>query len=280
MELFYNILKGIAIGIANVIPGVSGGTVAFLLGIYDRLTGAVAHITKIKGKEKKKEIIFLMQLGIGVFVGILVFAKVIDKLYTNYSSQTSFFFLGLIIASIPAIYKENDEKISLKNLLGFLMGVFIVSIIIYLGKDEIVDDGLSKELTLIYGLKLFFLGSITAGAMVIPGISGSLLLLLSGEYYRVLSYVNNREILPIIIIMGGAGLGLIGFAKIINFMLKKYKSISILFIIGLICASLFKIWPKNYTDSLFGNIFCCIIGIVVVVLFHRFSKGGKDETVW
>ena len=245
-----NFLKGIAIGIANVLPGVSGGTLAVVLNIYDKLTEAIGNFF-IATKEKKIEYIkFLSQIGLGAVAGVLVFAKVITYLYGNYPKMTTLGFLILIIPSIPLILK--GEKVTdKKNILFLILGIIFTTIFMYsMAKIsnglEVNSNAVSVEraMDLTYGIKLFVCGMIAAGAMVIPGISGSLLLMILGEYYNILSYITNIKIIPLVVFSIGVLIGLVGVSKGINILLKRYRSYTLNFIVGIIIVSLFEI-AKN-----------------------------------
>ncbi len=269
-----NIISGAFIGVANIIPGVSGGTVALLLGVYEKLTESVGEFFTVP-KEKKIEFIkFLSQIFIGVVIGLLVFARVIGFLYSNYREGTSFFFLGLIVASLPLVLTHRESKqINKYGKLWFLFGLFIMIGFIVLqsfyGNGE-TSSGLYK-LTGGYTIKLILAGAMAGGAMVIPGISGSLLLVMLGEYYNILGFVNNRMILPVALVGFGAVIGIVGFARIIDKLLKSHRDNTLYFIIGLIVASLVEIWP-GFTLTLpcaLTNIIIFVLGIYIVKLMRK-----------
>jgi putative membrane protein len=274
-----NIISGAFIGVANIIPGVSGGTVALLLGVYEKLTESVGEFFTVP-KEKKIEFIkFLSQIFIGVVIGLLVFARVIGFLYSNYREGTSFFFLGLIVASLPLVLTHRESKqINKYGKLWFLFGLFIMIGFIVLqsfyGNGE-TSSGLYK-LTGGYIIKLILAGAMAGGAMVIPGISGSLLLVMLGEYYNILGFVNNRMILPVALVGFGAVIGIVGFARIIDKLLKSHRDNTLYFIIGLIVASLVEIWP-GFTLTLpcaLTNIIIFVLGIYIVKLMRKL-EGNK-----
>jgi len=263
VELLKNIFIGMTIGVANVIPGVSGGTIALVLGIYEKLTDAVGNF--IKNKEKRKEYFaFLIQIGMGGILGILLFSKIIDILYINYSEPMSFFFLGLIMATIPYIIKTGKEMAMTKKKIFFLVLGFVIVLALILSNGEISTNNIVENsiiLTKNYVFKLFLCGILAAGAMIIPGVSGSFLLMLMGEYYNVIGFVNRREILPIIIIGSGAIIGLLLFAKWINILMNKYHSITMYFIIGLVLASTIEIYPGISFKGIFPIIDLVLCGL-------------------
>ena len=241
--MFKNFLKGIVIGIANVLPGVSGGTLAVVLNIYDKLTEAVGNFFTAPMEKKIEYAKFLSQIGAGAVVGIVVFAGVISKMYDLYPKGTTIAFLLLILPSIPVILK-GEKFLKKDNLIAFFGGVLFTGLFIYLTKllagDEVTRT-VATAFTAAYGIKLFFCGIVAAGAMVIPGISGSLLLMILGEYYNILSYIKSFNILPLAFFAAGTGIGLVLVAKAINILLKKYRSYTLNFIVGIIIVSLFQI---------------------------------------
>lgn len=241
--MFKNFLKGIVIGIANVLPGVSGGTLAVVLNIYDKLTEAVGNFLTAPMSKKIEYAKFLSQIGLGAVVGIVVFAGVISKMYGVYPKGTTVAFLLLIIPSIPVILK--GEKFFKKdNLIAFLGGVIFTGIFIYVTKifagEEIVRTS-ESVFTFSYGIKLFFCGLVAAGAMVIPGISGSLLLMILGEYYNILGYIKSFNIVPLGVFAIGTAIGLVLVSKGINILLNRYRSYTLNFIVGIIIVSLIQI---------------------------------------
>ena len=277
MSLIKYVLSGMAIGVANVIPGVSGGTIAFILGIYEKLTESIGEF--LTNKEKRKEYsIFLAQIGVGVVIGIALFAKLIEILYLSYEEPMNFFFLGLIIASIPFIFKSSkDMKLTKERAGSFCLGAIIILVFIFLGgNSETVDlaKDATIDLTFLYSMKLYFCGVLAAGAMVIPGVSGSFLLILLGEYYNVIGFVNNREILPLGLIAIGAISGVFFVAKIIDIFMKKYHSGTIYFITGLVVASVFEIWPGISFSGITWllDILAVSLGYVLAFSMSRIKK--------
>ncbi len=274
-----NIISGAFIGVANIIPGVSGGTVALLLGVYEKLTESIGEFFTVS-KEKKIEFIkFLSQIFVGVVIGLLVFAKIIGFLYTNYEEGTSFFFLGLITASLPLVLTHRDNKqINKHGKLWFLLGLFLMIgftvLQSFYGSSETSNN--LYRLTGGYIIKLILAGTLAGGAMVIPGISGSLLLVMLGEYYNILGFVNNRMIVPIALVGLGALIGIVGFARIIDKLLKSHRDNTLYFIVGLIVASLVEIWP-GFTLTLSSgltNIIIFALGVYIVKLMRKL-EGNK-----
>lgn len=242
------ILKGIAIGVANIIPGVSGGTLAVVLGIYDKLTDAIGNFLTASNKQKIEYIKFLFQIGVGAVIGILLFAKIVQFSVINYPKITAGVFTALIVPSIPFITKGEDKK-NTKNIIFFLIGGIFAGLFVYADikyGTKTFDATTSQVITLGYLIKLFVCGGIAAGAMIIPGISGSMLLLMLGEYYNILGFINKifDSLVPLSIFALGVGVGLIVIAKIINYLLEKYRSNTLFFITGIIVVSIVQIWLK------------------------------------
>lgn len=265
MEIIFNLLKGMAIGVANIIPGVSGGTIALILGIYSKLTEAVGEF--LTNKEKRFSYFkFLFQIGLGAGLGIVLFAKVVKYLYDVYPQSTNFFFLGLIVASVPLIIKTgNNMKISVKKSVFFGLGFFIVLFFIIINKNmdhSIINKGLDLNINMFYLGKLFICGAIAAGAMIIPGISGSFLLILLGEYYNILEFINNGKIIPLVIMGIGMIFGIFIFSKLIDFLLKKYTGITFYFILGLVLASIIEIWPGFDKNIMIYNLLSFTVGVL------------------
>lgn len=240
-----NILKGIGIGVANIIPGVSGGTLAVAFGIYDYIMEAVAEFFTAPKAKKIEYAKFLIEIGLGAGIGILAFARIIEYLFINYPMYTKVAFIILILPSIPLIVKgENyrDRKNILFFVIGFLSIMFLTYLAIRFSGNSHVSETIKTTFTTSYYIKLVFCGFVAIGSMIIPGVSGSFLLLMLGEYQNILSYVNNFKIVPLVYFAIGMGVGAIGFTKVINYCLKKHRSVTLFFILGIIVASLIQIF--------------------------------------
>lgn len=265
------ILGGIAIGIANIIPGVSGGTIAFILGFYDKLTEAIGNILSSSKEKRIKYIKFLAPIFAGVGIGIVLFARIIEIFYKKYPEPTSFFFIGLILASLPMILKQNEKKFDKISFFSLLSGIAIVLVFLQFKEPSSINN-LRTEFGMMYYIKLLVCGFVSAGAMIIPGISGSMLLLILGEYYNILSFVNGLKLYPLMCVGLGVLMGIVIFAKLISYLFKKYKTATIFFIVGLILASIFGIWPGFSSVNAIPNIIAVIMGVVVVYFSEKLSR--------
>lgn len=252
-------LKSIIIGIANIIPGVSGGTLAVMLNVYDPITEKIGNFFSVDRKTRISYFFYLLVVLVGAATGIFLFANIIKYSITNYPRITVTIFTLLILPSIPYIVKGLDYK-KKKNILAFCCGAIIMIIFIFLGlkygdkTTGAVTIQLVKGVCFTRGylLKLLFCGIIAAGAMIIPGISGSLLLMMLGEYYNVVYLISSlassiREksftiFSPLIMLALGIGIGLVAFSKAINYLLKNHREVTLFFIEGIITFSIIQMW--------------------------------------
>lgn len=234
-------------GIADVVPGVSGGTIALITGIYQRLINAIAAADAsalkllMRGQVKKAwqhiDGWFLVAVFGGILSAIFLFASLIKKLLFAYPVLTWSFFLGLIVASALFLLLANKSKhLShwLLLLLGVLLGYFLSS----------------KSLgTLPEGsLGIFIAGCIAICAMILPGISGSLILILLGKYETVLNAVHEREWSTLIVFALGCLLGLMVFSRLLKWLLAHYHKATIYTLAGLMLGTLFKVWPWKIAE--------------------------------
>ncbi|ALQ35426.1 DUF368 domain-containing protein [Fusobacterium hwasookii] len=252
-------LKSIIIGIANIIPGVSGGTLAVMLNVYDPITEKIGNFFSVDRKTRISYFFYLLVVLVGAATGIFLFANIIKYSITNYPRITVTVFTLLILPSIPYIVKGLDYK-KKKNILAFCCGAIIMITFIFLGlkygdkTTGAVTIQLVKGVCFTRGylLKLLFCGIIAAGAMIIPGISGSLLLMMLGEYYNVVYLISSlassiREksftiFSPLIMLALGIGIGLVAFSKAINYLLKNHREVTLFFIEGIITFSIIQMW--------------------------------------
>ena len=252
-------LKSIIIGVANIIPGVSGGTLAVMLNVYDPITEKIGNFFLVDRKTKISYFLYLLVVLIGAGTGIFLFANIIKYSITNYPKITVTVFTLLILPSIPYIVKGLDYK-KKKNILAFCYGAMVMIIFILLGikYGDKTTGAVTIQLvegvyfTKVYLIKLFFCGIVAAGAMIIPGISGSLLLIMLGEYYNVVYLISSLTLslkeksftifVPLIILALGIGVGLVAFSKGINYLLKNYREFTLFFIEGIITFSIIQMW--------------------------------------
>ncbi len=288
MIFIFDMLKGMVMGIANVIPGVSGGTMAVSMGIYDKLIGSITHLFK----DLKKSIITLLPIGLGMVIGILALARVIEFMFERIPVQTNTFFIGLIAGGLPMIIKEvKGQKIKLSGIVGFL--VFFVLVIGMAALDGASGNNaeFSKGITDI--IKLFGAGIVAAATMVIPGVSGSMMLMLLGYYEPVISAVNEAvdglrgvegasfaSALFVLIPFGiGVVVGIFAIAKLIEWLFSKFKLTVYWAIIGLISASPIAIIMMNSESFKNINVLTVITAIIALAAgaVIAFFLGGDPE---
>lgn len=241
------IIAGIAVGIANVIPGVSGGTIAVVFGVYSDLIGAASlDIKTIKANFK----IYLCLFG-GMGLGALLFARLFKLVYERFPIQTNFFFVGLIVGSIFIIFdlvreKEKESSFTkVSKIVWFFIGLSIM-LALYFSKGAAASSAAAIE-TLSLGnfILLFLIGFAGAAAMVIPGISGSFILLILGAYYTVIKAITDLNI-PVLIPIGlGVLAGFILSARLIGFLMEKFPKITYAFILGLVLGSVRHMLPDG-----------------------------------
>lgn len=268
-----NILKGMVIGIANVIPGVSGGTMMVAMGIYDKLIHCITHLFS----ELKKNIIFLAPIAVGMALAIVGSSFTIEKMFEVFPFQTSLLFVGLVVGGLPAMWKNVKGKpIRLGHMITCVLFLALVVGMALLGETE----GNATELTfsLVNAVKLFFVGVIAAATMVIPGVSGSMVLLLIGYYNPILSAINGfiRAALSLDMpaIFQGVGvlapfgigmvIGIFAIAKLIEIIFEKFPLYAYWGIIGLILASPFAILAMGSFGTI--TIISILTGIAALVI--------------
>ncbi|UCD59781.1 MAG: DUF368 domain-containing protein [Flavobacteriaceae bacterium] len=247
-------LKGVAMGAADVVPGVSGGTIAFISGIYEELITSINGLNFSKFKVLKNEGFknfwraingnFLLALFTGIFISVFSLAKLISWLLVNQPILLWSFFFGLVFASIFFVARA-IEKWNLGTLTAFVFGATIAYYITTLPPTE-------NSQSLIY---LFFSGALAVCAMILPGISGAFILVLLGSYKTILDAVHQRELLIIATVAVGAVFGLLSFARLLKWMFENYKNSTLALLTGFILGSLNKIWPwkRVLETKIFGK---------------------------
>ena len=274
-EIFLIFIRGFFMGSADTIPGVSGGTIALITGIYERLIHAISSIKfgfirpllklDFKGFKNKllEEIDFelFIPLILGIGIAILTLSKVITYLLEYHTAYTFSFFLGLILASAYILYTKLDE-INIKLIILTVIG--IVLSYIFVGLNPIAANH-----SLIV---LFFSGLIAICAMILPGISGSFLLLLLGQYEYMLNSLNSLNITEIVVFIAGALIGILGFSKILNYLLENYESATMAFLIGIMVGTL-RLPINQVTSNLTGSWLVClilaVIGVVLIIVLEK-----------
>lgn len=251
------VLKGMCVGIADAIPGVSGGTVAFILKIYDRLLDAI----DLNIKKLKKNLPFLIPLGIGIVMGIFAASKVLGFLFEHHNVPTQLFFMGIIIGSLPAVIKECRQAGKLRPVHFIPFAAAAAGIILFNSlKEGNADLALNP-------IAIILMTALSAAAMIMPGLSGALVLKILGGYDGAINAVSTLDIGTLVFYAIGAAIGLLGAAKVISILLRKCRTGTYSAIIGLIIGSIPAIYPKELAlngEGVIAVIFF-IIGIAIPV---------------
>ena len=285
MRLLKEICRGSLLGVANIMPGVSGGALAISMGIYDKIIYAINHLRK----DLKNSIRILTPIGIGVVLGFAGLSFVIRWLFEEYPLQTNLLFVGLVLGGIPEILKPiRAEKVRTAGILAFFFFFFLVAVLPMLnisGKEAVMD------LSFATAVKMFGIGIISAATMVVPGVSGSMILLLIGYYQPLLDEItgciqgfltmNADQMIRGVLILApavlGLGAGIIVIAKIVEYLLAHHKTTSYWGILGLIIAS-----PVGILAEMRGMSFDAVsvltgVPALLIGLFAANRLGDKES---
>lgn len=293
-EFIMNFIQGFCMALADSVPGVSGGTIAFLLGFYDKFIGSLDNLFRGNLEEKKSALKFLIKLGIGWIIGFGIAATVLSSLFHTQIYAMSSLFIGFIIFAIPIVIHEEKEvlKANYKNIIFALLGIALVVAITILTASN--GEGINLN-NLNFGIIIyvFIAAAIAISAMVLPGISGSTLLLIFGLYIPIMTAIKeflhfNFSYFPILLVFGlGVIAGIVFFVKLIRKCLENYRSQSIYAIIGMMIGSLYSIvmGPTTLSEPQaamsFGtfNILFFVIGFLILVALQGlkiFMDKNKD----
>lgn len=292
-------LKGFCMGAADVVPGVSGGTMALILGIYEELIRSIRSFDikflKLLFNGKLQEALacfswqFLLFLAAGILIAIFSLAKILGWLLETHPVLIWSFFFGLILASLVLVSRQL-EKWTLPMVIAMIIGA--------LGAYTLV--GLIPVSTPEEPWFLFLSGAIAICAMILPGISGSFILVLLGKYHYVLDAVNNRDFFTLLIVALGTGVGLMTFVRLLNWLLKRYHDLTMAILTGLMLGSLRKIWPwkisieipipeggvshasqlnifpQSFNQELLTALLLMVFGIILVFSMNYFARQKTD----
>ncbi|MEJ7179191.1 DUF368 domain-containing protein [Staphylococcus capitis] len=278
-----NIFKGFGMGTSDLITGVSGGTIALLLGIYD---GFISSISGLFSKRFWPSFKFLLSIIIGMGLAIAILSNLFNYLLSYHEIPTMFFFTGLIIGIIPYLLKISNFKrtFETKHYLMIVLGIFILVIITLLNNG---DKHSGETLTLSFGLiiKYFIAGIFASSAMLLPGISGSFMLLVFGVYGTVMFSISelmklNYAALPILIIVGlGILTGFMLSSRIIQYFLHHHTTMTFALIIGLVIGSIYAVFPGYPENGLawITSLLTMIIGFVVSFTLGQITAKSENH---
>ena len=270
-------IKGMIIGIANVIPGVSGGTLMITLGIYEQIISTISHLFN----NIKKNLKFIIPLGIGMGLAILLFSKLIGYSLENFPFATTFFFIGLILGGIPLLWRKVKIKSKkMSNWFVFFVTFTLVIAFAFLKSGSNIVDFTSFGVT--DALLIFLVGVVAASTMIIPGISGSFVLMFLGYYQPIINTIRNITDFSllghnlIILVPFGIGVivGVVLVAKLIEFLLKKYETKTYFGVLGFVLASMVAIIKPiiNVDVSIIEILIAVILSLVGFVGAYKLGE--------
>ncbi len=287
-----NFINGFCMALADSVPGVSGGTVAFILGFYDKFITSLDDLFRGDKKQKKEAILYLLKIGIGWIFGFGLAVLFLAKLFNNHIYEMSSLFIGFIIFAIPIVIK--DERIVIKgkyqNLIFSLIGALFVILITYLNRynGNLFNINSFNLGTVLY---VFLSAMLAISAMILPGISGSTILLIFGLYIPIVSNIKQLltldfSVLPILIVFGlGVIFGIIFFTKILRICLDKKRSATVYAILGMMLASIYAIImgpttldvPKAFMNFESFNFIYFILGGIIIFSLEGLKKFLKKD---
>ena len=286
-SIFIHIIKGAIMGAANVIPGVSGGTMALVMGIYERLINSINHLNfntlkkifitrDFKSFAKNTDLFFLISITVGIFVSIFSLSILLEFLFETHKILVLSYFFGLIFASVFFVGKT-IKKYSPLSIFLFLIGFLIAGGMVFISPSSSNSS-------------FFFLiisGAIAMCSMILPGLSGSFVLLLLGNYELIICAINDLNFSILVPFGIGALSGIILFAKLLQFIFKKFRNNTISLLTGFIFGSLIVLWPWKL-DNINSNSFnyfipnlnqetliafaLILLGVLSVVMIEKYSK--------
>lgn len=259
--------KAFIIGATMMVPGISGGTMAMVLAIYEKLIMSLSEFRK----DVKKNLLFLAMFSISALIGIFLLARPILALINHYPKIIIYFFMGLVVGSIPTIYKETEiEKINTKDVISFCAGLVVVLGISFLPEGLLTVTEISFTSIMIHIVS----GFLVSIGFILPGISFSYLLLVLGLYTFIIERLGNFDIISLLPFGFGFVLGVLIVVKAIRYALKKYPRVSYIVILGFLIGSLFPIFP-GLSNSLSDNFISAILFILGFFIIFFLSKLEK-----
>ncbi|MEH8020218.1 DUF368 domain-containing protein [Rheinheimera metallidurans] len=292
MQFLQWIIKGLAMGAADVVPGVSGGTLAFILGIYERLLGAISHCNiqavklllqgRVKAMWQYVDGTFLLCLFGGILFSVFTLAGIISYLLVHRPIPLWALFFALIITALPHLCRS--LRWSVWRLLLCALGILFSVLVGMLTPQELQPQS----------WMFFVAGAVAICAMILPGISGSFILLMSGMYAPVLLAVTELQLGVLALFMLGCIVGLLSFSRLLNWLLQHYHDASLALLIGIVIGALYRIWPWqvaqqlylpwHYADSIgpadaLLALICALAGVIVMLLLLNLEKWLKPASV-
>jgi len=272
-------VKGFFMGAANVVPGVSGGTIALLTGIYSRIINAIDALMRIsnwklllkgdlKAFWKAVEGRFLLALGIGVVASVFTLAKLMEYVLANHPVQTWAFFFGLILASVYYMLRD-IKNLKWLDAVQVFAGLVLGLVVCTLTPTKTPD-------TMWF---VFICGAIAVCTMILPGISGSFILVILGKYDYIMRAIGSLDFPTLIVFALGCVVGILAFAKFLHWLLARYERSTMLVLIGFVLGSLVKVWPWHDLSAIpdgqlhiASALIWCFIGLALIVAVELLSR--------
>lgn len=285
-------VSGFCMALADSVPGVSGGTIAFIMGFYDKFIGSIDNLIFGQMQKKKEAFRYLIRLGIGWILGMGIAAVLLSSLFESHIYVVSSVFIGFIAGSIPVVIREEIQffRKTVKDFIFLGIGVFVVVFITWLNTKTGISSVNLGNLSLPLALRLFFVGMIAISAMFLPGISGSTLLLVFGMYIPVINGVKNLlsmdfSCFPALVIFGcGVLTAAVTVVKIIQICLKRFRVQTMYTILGMMTGSFYAIimGPATLENAQPAlnlqnfNIIAAVIGLLLVLGMHMLKEWEKS----
>jgi len=271
--VLYVVFVGVLMGLANLIPGVSGGTIALLGGLYERFVGSISMLTALAFR--REEMLFLIELVVGMIIGIFGFSALIDLSLSTVPSLMYGIFTGLVMGGVPVVFRR-VEKLGISAFLSLAAGVAIVILISLLSPGAegvaLTDHG---AINLIYDVVAGFFG---ASAMVLPGLSGAFVLLVMGEYTRAISAIRSFDLVIIAFIGAGVILGVLFVSRVLKYLMKEFRSETFAFLLGLMIGSIPDLITRPGRDNDLALIVAgVVLGVIVSFLLTLLEKRNRIQ---
>jgi len=296
-EYIVNFFNGMSMAIADSVPGVSGGTIAFLLGFYDNFVNSLDALMSKDNKKRKEAIIYLIKIGIGWLFGMIASILLLTSIFESHIYKVSSVFMGFILFSIPIIIMEEKEVLKGKylNIIYTFIGIALVALITYFNSTAVTSVSLSS-FGIGKGIYIFLVGAIAITAMILPGISGSTLLLIFGLYLPIINgikellHLNFSSVLGLFIFGLGVLTGIFSIIKLLKKALEKFRTQTVYTIIGLMIGSIYSIIMGPTTLDIpveainlhnFEIIFFLLGGLVVLGLqkAKKINENKEDKAL-
>ncbi|TSB45285.1 DUF368 domain-containing protein [Alkalicoccobacillus porphyridii] len=266
---YKNLLRGIAMGVTDVVPGISGSTILMVLGVYERFIASLSGLTN--PREWKKSLGFLVPLGLGVVTAMIVFARVIRWFLDHHQPVTLFFFIGLIVGILPILAGEINIRRSFKPIHYVLLVIAFICIAFTALIPSEVD--LMTNLSMGDYILLFVSGWLASAALILPGISGALVFLLLGVYTTVIHAISEFQLLIIFVVGAGIAVGMLLTSKLVRYLFANYTTYTYAVMIGLVAGSIVVIYSNVLPGgSVLGCTLTFLAGLVIAYLLGKVKK--------